>query len=338
MTITLSQHDYWSLFQKAEEQTVSGGDQFDVVFKYPEQLGRGYRRDIQLRDGLDLAIAHCQLHNPVTIQSPEREHPLEYSFYLSGGYRSPQHSVSAEHYLLCGSGTAPKETIEWMKAEQVEVNVHLDPVLVKTWMNQTPDGVPQELQHLIQDPSQRYYVRGGAITGAMQTALQQILHCPFHGITKRIYLESKVWELMALLIEQELHRYHDQRNDQRNDDDQRTSYSLKPDDVDRIHQARAILLQRFDNPPSLIELARQVGLNDCTLKRGFRQVFGTTAFGYLHDYRLEQAKQLLEERQLNVSEIAHAIGFSNRSYFAAAFRKKFGATPREYLSKYRNSA
>lgn len=94
----------------------------------------------------------------------------------------------------------------------------------------------------------------------------------------------------------------------------------------------------MDQPPSLINLARQVGLNDCTLKRGFRQVFGKTAFGYLHDYRLEQARQLLQERELNISEVAHTIGFASRSYFAAAFRKKFGVSPRDYLSQHKNSA
>ncbi len=53
------------------------------------------------------------------------------------------------------------------------------------------------------------------------------------------------------------------------------------------------MLRNISNPPSLIELARQVGINECTLKRGFRQIFGNTMFGYLHDYRMEQARQLL---------------------------------------------
>lgn len=331
MTITLSQQDYWQLFQETEEQNTSAVDEFDITWKYPEHLGQGYCREIQLRDGLELSIAHYQLHDAITIQLPEREHPLEYSFHLAGGYKK-QHSSDREgQYSLYGSGLAPAETCEWFDIEQIDVNVHIAPELFTTWLTQTSDSIPLELQHLIPSSPQLYYVRSGITTVAMQTALQQILHCPFQGITKRMYLESKVWELMALLVEQELNLYENKRNTRRN-------HSLKPDDVDRIHQARSILLQRLDNPPSLIELARQVGLNDCTLKRGFRQVFGQTAFGCLHDYRLEQARQLLEERRLNVSEIAQAIGFANRSYFAAAFRKKFGVTPREYLSHYRNSA
>jgi AraC-like DNA-binding protein len=329
--ITLSQHNYWELFQEIEEQNISSADEFDTTWTYPQQLGQGYWREIQLRDGVDLAIAHYWLHDRITIQLPEREHPLEYSFHLLGGYKNQQSCTRAGQYSLFGSGLAPVETCNWLNTEQMEVNVHIDPELFMAGLNQTSELVLEGLQHLIQPSPKTYYSRSGTTTGVMQTALQQILRCPFQGVTKRIYLESKVWELIALLVEQELKLQEIQKNTP-------LTYVLKPDDVDRIHQAKTILLQHLNNPPSLIELARQVGLNDCTLKRGFRQVFGQTAFSLLHDYRLEQARQLLEERRLNVSEIAQTIGFANRSYFAAAFRKKFGVTPREYLSNYKNSA
>ncbi|MEH2252859.1 TonB-dependent siderophore receptor [Nostoc sp.] len=118
----------------------------------------------------------------------------------------------------------------------------------------------------------------------MQIPLGQILHCPYQGLNKRLYLESKVLELMALAIEQEL----EIRNSNEN------AHSLKPDVVDRIYRARELLLQRLDNPPTLMELAQQVELNSRTLKEGFRQVFGKPAFSYLHDYRLEQARQFLD--------------------------------------------
>ncbi len=323
MAITISHHDYWELFEETLANDTAPIDSFDMTWKYPEQLGHGYWRDIYLREGLELAIAHYQLRDAVVMQLPEREHPLEYSFHLSGGYKNQQNASRSGQYSLCGSGLAPVETSEWQATEQVEINVHIAPDLFTAWLDQTVGSVPQELKHLLKPSSQTYYVRVGATTSIMQTVLQQILQCPFQGITKRMYLQSKVWELMALLIEQEIECCSNQPR----------HYSLKPDDVERIYQARNILLRHLDNPPSLIELAHQVGLNDCTLKRGFRQVFRQTAFGLLHDYRLEQARQLLEERQMNVSEVAQAIGFANRSYFAAAFRKKFGVPPREYLSR-----
>ncbi|MBD3885715.1 hypothetical protein IFO70_28795 [Phormidium tenue FACHB-886] len=51
MTITLSQHNDWKLFQETEEQAISSADEFDITWKYPEQLDRGYSREIRLRKG-----------------------------------------------------------------------------------------------------------------------------------------------------------------------------------------------------------------------------------------------------------------------------------------------
>lgn len=327
MAIALSQEEYWALFN--ETTTIEKPNSFESIQSYPQMLGHGSVRQISLQEGLELAIADYSPHEPLVLHCPEREHPLEYSFFLSGGFKDPSNSVSAGQYTLYGSGMAPVEKTEWFASEHVlEVNVHIDPSLFSAFWNTASTPLQPELQHLLKPNSQPYYWRSGTITIAMQTALQQILHCPFNGLTKRIYLESKVWELMALLIDQELEKHLVPA----------VVPLLKREDVDRIHHARDILLQRFDNPPSLLELAHQVGLNDCTLKRGFRQVFGNTAFGCLHEYRLEQARQLLEAGHLNVSEVARKIGFVNRSYFAAAFRKKFGTTPKEYLLRHRNSA
>jgi AraC-like DNA-binding protein len=146
------------------------------------------------------------------------------------------------------------------------------------------------------------------------------MQCPYQGIAKRFYLESKALELMAMLVVEETEIWEG-RNE---------SYPLKPDVVERVHRAREILLRRLDNPPSLIELAQQVGLNSRALKEGFRTCFGKPAFAYLHHHRLEQARQLLETKEMKVAEVAAVVGFNNQGYFAEAFRKKFGFNPKTY--------
>ncbi|MGI0484061.1 helix-turn-helix transcriptional regulator [Pantanalinema rosaneae CENA516] len=332
MAIALSQAEYWALFSEETNKANTidlKPDSFEIVQQFPRILGNGSLCEISLREGLDLAIADYSPRDHLILHCPEREHSLEYSFFLSGKFKDQLRQVAAGQYVLYGSGIAPVEWSEWLATERVlEVNVHIDPALFIGLWNQASTGLHPELQHLLQPDTYPYCCRLGTTTTAMQNILQQILKCPFVGITKRIYLESKVWELMALLIDQEFEQGLKPAG----------VPALKRDDVDRIYFARDILLRQFDNPPSLLELARQVGLNDCTLKRGFRQVFGNTAFGYLHEYRLEQARKLLEEGRLNVSEVARRIGFVNRSYFASAFRKKFGVTPKEYLVRHRNSA
>jgi AraC-like DNA-binding protein len=81
-----------------------------------------------------------------------------------------------------------------------------------------------------------------------------------------------------------------------------------------------------------------VQLNNRKLKQGFRQVFDNTVFGYLHDYRLEKACQLLIEDRMNIAEVSYAVGFANRGYFAAAFRKKFGINPSDYQAQWRKKS
>ena len=256
-----------------------------------------------------------------------RSHPLEYDFYLSGKVYERE-VVTAGQYFLNGSGMAPAEIVGDSADEPIlGVNVHVEPSALKTFLGETFDFTSGGLAHLIRPDERLCYQRFGETTVAMQTALHQLLHCPFTGITKKAYLESKVWELMALLLDQEL----------RQQDVKPIPHPLKSDDIERIHQARKILLQRLDNPPSLLSLARQVGLNDCALKRGFRQVFGETTFGYLHNHRMEKARQLLIEGEVNITEAARHVGFANRSYFAAAFRKKYGVAPSEYLRQTRKS-
>ena len=324
MSVTISKQDYWDLVYEArQKKNLNDKDRFDITYQYPEQLGQGTYREIELRQGIELGIESCQLHDNLIVKAPERSHVLEYVFKISG--RS--NYVTSGQYALCGSGIAPIETWEQSAAEPtVEVNVHIEPEVFQAFLGDR-ELASMGLEHLMRKGDRYYYNFLGTTTVAMQTVLHQILHCPFQGITKKIYLESKVWELMALLIEEERERHQDEGS----------VLTLKPDDIDRIHHAKKILIQQSDNPPLLLDLARQVGLNDCTLKRGFREVFGTTAFGYLHDHRLEQARQLLLENRFNVSEVAARVGFGSCSYLSRVFRKKYGVSPKQYQSQYRNS-
>ncbi|MFQ4145901.1 AraC family transcriptional regulator [Chlorogloeopsis sp. ULAP02] len=183
------------------------------------------------------------------------------------------------------------------------------------------EQVPIFLRQAVTDSKVQPYYRQGEITQQMWLVLCNILQCPYQGLMKRMYLESQAMELITL--------YFQQFQEQEIHDHGFPGRKLR--DVDRIYQAKDILLSNLENPPSLIELAREVGLNEFKLKRGFRQVFGTSAFKYLHDYRLEKARQLLALGEMKVEEVALRVGFDSRSYFASAFRKKFGLNPKQYF-------
>ncbi len=101
--------------------------------------------------------------------------------------------------------------------------------------------------------------------------------------------------------------------------------------VRKIKNAKEYLLQHMEAPPGLKELAKIAGLNEYQLKVGFKEIYGNTVFGYLLDHRLDHSRMLLDSARYQVNEVAYQIGYTNPSHFIAAFKKKFGITPKKYL-------
>ncbi|MBL4905724.1 MAG: helix-turn-helix transcriptional regulator, partial [Flavobacteriaceae bacterium] len=102
--------------------------------------------------------------------------------------------------------------------------------------------------------------------------------------------------------------------------------------VIKIRKAKDIIISRMVEPPSLQELANEVGLNLKKLKEGFKQIYGDTVYSFLFEYKMDVARKLLESNQHNVNEVGLKVGYSTASHFIAAFKKKFGTTPKKYVT------
>lgn len=151
----------------------------------------------------------------------------------------------------------------------------------------------------------------------LQQVIRDILSCTFSGGLKKLFFLSKCIEVLVLQAE----AYHQAESKQP------VTYR-RAEDKDRIVYAKDYLIQHVDDPPSLSELSKIIGLNEYKLKRGFKETFKTTIFGYLSDYRLDKAKQQLLENGQSVSEVAYALGYSSPQHFSNAFKKKFGIAPK----------
>ncbi|MGP1383618.1 MAG: helix-turn-helix transcriptional regulator [Thainema sp.] len=324
MAITISREDYEQLWQEsnpAPELSAHSGF-FETQWMVPEQLGQGYIQSIQWC-GINLTLYHYQFHEDVHLLETAQDGAFsmgEIGFHLSGNRSGKS---TGENFIAWGRYDVPDEWVEvtYANAPILKVDIHLEsPNALSQFIADTLRELPAEIRRCLKNRDGHWLSEINTITPAMRLPLEQIFHCPFQGKTKQIYLESKCLELIALKLEQlkELDKHTG------------PSYSLRPDDIERIHRAKTILTANLDHPPSLMELARQVSLNDYKLKAGFRQVFGITVFGYLHQHRMETARQLLGEQRMNVKEVAQSVGYANQSRFAAAFRKQFGINPKAY--------
>ncbi len=102
-------------------------------------------------------------------------------------------------------------------------------------------------------------------------------------------------------------------------------------DREKIVKAREILIQHIGEPITIKELSRKVAINECYLKKGFKELFGTTVFDFYQSQRMEHAKYLLYEKGLSVTEVSLLLGYSSISHFSTAFKKHTGLKPCELL-------
>lgn len=102
-------------------------------------------------------------------------------------------------------------------------------------------------------------------------------------------------------------------------------------DREKIIKAREVLLQHIGEPITIKALSRKVAINECYLKKGFKEIFGTTIFDFYQSQRMEHAKYLLYDKGLSVTEVSMLLGYSSISHFSTAFKKHTGIKPCELL-------
>jgi AraC family transcriptional regulator len=102
-------------------------------------------------------------------------------------------------------------------------------------------------------------------------------------------------------------------------------------DREKIAKAREVLIQHIGEPITIKELSRKVAINECYLKKGFKEMFGTTIFDFYQSQRMEHARYLLYEKGLSVTEVSMMLGYSSISHFSTAFKKHTGLKPCELL-------
>ena len=153
--------------------------------------------------------------------------------------------------------------------------------------------------------------------------LNQLFHFRLHSSLEKLYTKGKIYELISLY-------FH--KSD--NNGIQACPFLEDEANVEKIQNAKRILIERMVEPPTLNELANSSNLSLQNLKDGFKQIYGETVFTYLINYKMEYARKLLASKKYNVTETSFEVGYSTPSHFIAAFKKKFGTTPKKYIKSF----
>ena len=258
------------------------------------------RVEMEWKGDLDMVTLYFNMRGKTTIGNKQFDKPFELGKY--------QHNL---FYSQTGEGTLKNDDlhlntfmIQFNKDAFIRLTQDANEIL-KRFGNNVLEGETVALSN------ESLYMDINMIN-----AINSIVSCKYQDDLKKMFLLSKCMELLVLQAEayNSLHSKADT--------------CLKSEyDKERINYAREYLVQHLDMPPSLTDLARIAGINEYKLKRGFKEMFGNTVFGYLAETRLELAKTDLLENKKSAGEIAFELGYCSVQHFSAAFKKKFGVSP-----------
>ncbi|WP_109301434.1 helix-turn-helix transcriptional regulator [Aquimarina sp. AU474] len=201
----------------------------------------------------------------------------------------------------------------------VSPNKNLECIVVATALrnlNQLPNQEGEIFKDLLKElvNPKDHYVEGASffMTPEMVRIVDAIFANQYSGKTKMMFFRSQITALLSHFFGQ-LAILHDT--------------DTKPHHRDKLNEVKEILLANLENPPSLTELSKQIGLNTTKLKKEFKAVFGVPVFKYLQNERLSSAHKLIREKEATVQEAAWQVGYDSLSSFSNAFAKKFGYRP-----------
>ncbi len=301
----------------------------NFCWQWSEDIGEICFSHIKLREGLSLSMGSALLHESVHINFGSWCLPLAFSYCASGNI---QYTFNHEHGTSRWSSepgqsivTYLNEFTGWMDCPAHTplqgLSIYVDPLLLTSLVDLEKDCLPQSICNVTQDPYGFKYHKHFTTSPAIDMAVHQILHCPYQGALQRLYLEGYTLALLTHTLAQL----------NLTSNAVREKAVIRPQDVERVKYARELIHNNLQNPPTLMELAKAVGLHHSKLNRGFREMYGTTTFGYLRQARLIMAKAFLDDGRMNVTETAFAVGYSSPSHLAKAFKDFYGTSPHAYL-------
>ena len=170
--------------------------------------------------------------------------------------------------------------------------------------------------------NQKYYFEN-KISNRIFLVFNELKRFDSGSSTKNLYIRAKIYELFSHLY----NRNSDQNIEQ-------CPFLTNEENFKKIQKAKNLVISNMTNPPSLIELSKEIDLSLKKLKEGFKKIYGKPVYQFLLEYKMELAKKMLVENSYNVNEVSLKLGYSTSSHFITAFKNKYGLTPKNFKNNY----
>lgn len=319
--LDLAQWDQY--FETTEQQLIHSSDRYQhFTARFQQQgLATGKMNAINT-PGMLFTEFYMEAHNPFCLYDTVPKESTESVFVLQGNVesrfenlREPLHFKKQQHNIQYNTSFAGTHVIHSPIFHACTITYH--PAYLNSLVEQEPVGT---LAHFCRHLEKKTNFLGASDAFYWQQRIaeliQAIRQCSFSGITRYLFTESKLLELFVLQMEQ-VNALHAGC----------TKEEWSAADIEKLHAVKEYIASCYLEELSLKAITYRFGLNEFKLKKGYKHFFQTTVFADIHRLRMQEAKQLLTEKAMNVTDVAFHIGYNNLSSFSYAFKKMFGYSP-----------
>lgn len=197
------------------------------------------------------------------------------------------------------------------------ITLTMNPAFILELIEEYGERPSPEFERLIREPGAEPSLIVSSFDSAARAIAERIRNCAYSGAVQRLYTEGSTLELAAISL-QRLLRIEDLSAPVR-------AFSAR--DERRMREAGELLDDRFIHPPSIGDLARELGMSQAKLKRDFKRVHGMGVHEYIIAKKMDYAKGIIIEDGLSVKEAAYFVGYRSQSYFSQLFIRKYGIKP-----------
>lgn len=307
------------------------------VRRFPSVEARGEEawlsslwQEKRLGEGLFLTAFDASLPRDFSLEFAKNNPLIDFGFFLEGSFVNRIDTLSDKPLELqnrageFGLGYVPEMAGSlYMPAEKKlrVMHVHVLPSTLMDMLGPDVDRVSPCLRKVVKNGNAESFVHQRRQSPLIQAVANELFYSVRNGAGIRLYVEGKVSELLALVLT--------------GAGADCGGNALCPKLRDVLHAIRDELEARYAEPPSLSEISAKYHTPLASIQAGFKTLFGTSVFAFVKEYRLQRARSLFAEGDMNVSEVAWDIGYTNLSHFSSAYRKRFGVLPKAYLQSVR---
>ena len=302
----------------------------ETVLKINNEVAFGTIRFIPFDWGVHLLDFNLKFHKEVVLKTKSsfEYNPIRFLYASKGSFKhrftkkNEEKEIKQFESFIFTNKDDSYNFIHFPKNEELEINVIQ--IVRKHFLKKRTTNVSslnQKLYEVFVDTDhENRFANYGTLNLKMADLIKKLKNIKGKGMLRVLKIEAKVYEILSLHIQQ-----HNQLLK-----GVKLPTSLLKSELKTVRKVASKISDKPSKDYNLEQLSLESGLTQAKLQDGFKFLYNRTVTEYIRSVRLETARELLKNSDLNISQIVYSIGFSSRSYFSKIFRERYGITPNEF--------